>query len=74
MITWIDRLWIKDFVGSAKAGVSTEMEQLSGQVLWAMPTDWEKHRETIRRLYVQEKRSLKEVMHIMGAQYDFYAT
>ncbi|KAI8632802.1 Clr5 domain-containing protein [Xylariaceae sp. FL1651] len=41
---------------------------------WATPEDWDAHQETIRRLYLDEKRPLKDVVVIMESQYGFRAT
>ena len=38
-------------------------------------TDWEQHRETIARLYMEEDRSLADVQRIMAAApYNFQKT
>ncbi|CCT76196.1 uncharacterized protein FFUJ_14171 [Fusarium fujikuroi IMI 58289] len=37
---------------------------------YALPADWEQHRETIRRLYLDENRTLNDVMHIMEHDYN----
>ena len=36
--------------------------------------DWEGYRGIITRLYSEENRPLKEVVHIMAQEYDFHAT
>lgn len=36
--------------------------------------EWARHRETIRRLYLGENRSLNGVMEIMRVQHDFTAS
>lgn len=36
--------------------------------------EWEAQRSNIERLYVSERRSLKEVMQIMASVYNFRAT
>ena len=41
---------------------------------WATPEDWDAHQDTIRRLYLDEKRPLKDVVVIMETQYGFRAT
>ncbi|KAI1755767.1 hypothetical protein F4782DRAFT_527127 [Xylaria castorea] len=41
---------------------------------WATPEDWDAHQDTIRRLYLDEKRPLKEVVVIMESEYGFRAT
>lgn len=41
---------------------------------WAADGDFEKYRNTITRLYMDEHRVLRDVMHIMEREYDFYAT
>jgi len=38
------------------------------------PSEWECHRETISRLYVDENKSLKEVQKIMEDVHHFKAT
>lgn len=35
--------------------------------------DWKHHRETIQRLYIEENRSLWDVMNIMAERYGFKA-
>ncbi|KAG8157721.1 hypothetical protein KVR01_012383 [Diaporthe batatas] len=37
-------------------------------------SDWSRHRETIRRLYIDEKRKLKEVMDIMATEHNLVAS
>ncbi|KAI1329946.1 Clr5 domain-containing protein [Xylariaceae sp. FL0255] len=41
---------------------------------WATPEDWDAHQGTIRRLYLDEKRPLKDVVVIMESEYGFRAT
>ncbi|KAI0447243.1 hypothetical protein F4803DRAFT_546458 [Xylaria telfairii] len=41
---------------------------------WATPDDWDAHQATIRRLYLDEKRPLKDVVVIMETDYGFRAT
>ena len=41
---------------------------------WAADSDFEKYRNTITRLYMDEHRVLRDVMRIMEREYDFYAT
>jgi len=41
---------------------------------WATPEEWDAHQETIRRLYLDEKRPLKDVVVIMETHYGFRAT
>ncbi|KAI1335358.1 Clr5 domain-containing protein [Xylariaceae sp. FL0016] len=41
---------------------------------WASPEDWDCYQETIRRLYLDEKRPLKDVVVIMETEYGFRAT
>jgi hypothetical protein len=36
--------------------------------------DWDAHRESIRRLYMDEEKPLKETMEIMAEQHGFYAS
>lgn len=36
--------------------------------------DWERHRATIKRLYLDEDKSLKDVMFIMKNEYDLHGT
>ena len=36
--------------------------------------DWDTHRETIRRLYMDEEKPLKETMEIMAEQHGFHAS
>jgi hypothetical protein len=41
---------------------------------YAKPSEWEPHRATIKRLYLDEDRTLKEVKSYMEETYDFHAT
>ena len=41
---------------------------------WASLQDWERVRPVIRQLYVEEDRTLKEVMGIMATKYGHRAT
>lgn len=36
--------------------------------------DWSRHRPTIKRLYLDEKKKLREVMEIMARDYHFVAS
>lgn len=36
--------------------------------------DWNRHKSSIKRLYIDENRPLKEVMRVMEKEYDFIAT
>ena len=36
--------------------------------------DWNTQKETIKQLYISEKKSLNQVMRIMADVYDFHAT
>jgi hypothetical protein len=38
------------------------------------PEEWESHREEIARLYVEERRKLREVMALMDERHSFRAT
>ncbi|KAI1823691.1 hypothetical protein F4861DRAFT_310135 [Xylaria intraflava] len=49
-------------------------EDFSKHPNWATPEDWDAHQETIRRLYLDEKRPLKDVVVIMESEYGFRAT
>ncbi|KAI1434806.1 Clr5 domain-containing protein [Xylaria sp. CBS 124048] len=49
-------------------------EDYSRHPNWATPEDWDAHQETIRRLYLDEKRPLKDVVVIMETEYGFRAT
>ena len=41
---------------------------------WAAPEDWDRHRQTIKRLYFDEDKTLKEVMNIMAEDYGHWGT
>ena len=41
---------------------------------WAQPQDWEPVRTAIERLYLEEKKTLKEVVSAMEKEHRFYAT
>ena len=38
------------------------------------PEDWEEQRPRIKKLYLEDRRTLKDVMAIMKEQYGFKAT
>jgi hypothetical protein len=44
------------------------------KVPYAELKDWDAHKETITRLYWDERRTLKEVMDTMERDHNFYAT
>lgn len=46
----------------------------SMQKIYAAPKDWEANRETIARLYLEENRTLQEVMDYMASRHTFFAT
>jgi hypothetical protein len=41
---------------------------------YPVPEEWLAHRPTIKRLYQDEDRTLKEVMEIMKKEHNFFAT
>lgn len=41
---------------------------------WAKPSDWEQHRNTIKRLYLDEDMPLPQVMQVMEQNYGLRAT
>ncbi|KAK3689536.1 hypothetical protein B0T22DRAFT_375373 [Podospora appendiculata] len=41
---------------------------------WAKPLDWVAVKSTIRQLYIDEKKTLKQLMAIMEIQHNFHAT
>jgi hypothetical protein len=41
---------------------------------WATPDDWERFRDTIKQLYLDQNKSLKEVMAMMERDHEFHAT
>jgi Clr5 domain len=45
-----------------------------GSDVYAAPREWEAHRATIRRLYLGEDKTLKEVMTYMEQKHSFRAT
>ena len=55
------------------ATISAEMRsrQATGRYSKA---EWEARKETIKRLYLDEDRTLKEVMAVMVQEHEFYAT
>ena len=53
-------------------GQLTEVKPLQQMGLSAL--DWERHRETITRLYIDHRRPLKEVVSIMTKEHNFIAT
>ncbi|KAI0126334.1 Clr5 domain-containing protein [Xylariales sp. AK1849] len=46
----------------------------NGVNTWATGEDWVARRSIITRLYIDEKRTLKNVMHIMSDEYRFFGT
>ena len=36
--------------------------------------DWSRHRPTIKRLYIDERKKLKEVIDVMARDYNFVAS
>lgn len=41
---------------------------------WAKPEDWDRVRQTIKLLYKDEGKQLKEVMSVMEHEHEFFAT
>lgn len=39
---------------------------------YALPTQWEQHKDRIRQLYLDENKPLREVMEIMGRDYGHF--
>lgn len=37
-------------------------------------SDWSRHRETIKRLYIDERSKLREVMDVMAMDHSFVAS
>ncbi|KAI1811071.1 hypothetical protein GGS20DRAFT_593566 [Poronia punctata] len=62
-----------DYSGDYSGEYSSEYSGYS-HPNWATPEDWDAHQETIRRLYLDEKRPLKDVVVIMETHYGFRAT
>src|SRR5271154_3767537 len=56
----------------SEGGQLTEVKPLQQIGLSAL--DWERHRETITRLYIDHCHPLKEVVSIMTKQHNFIAT
>lgn len=50
------------------------MAATGSQKKWAEPKDWEDAKPVIVRLYMDEKKKLKEVMAEMEARHSFKAT
>ncbi|EJP61945.1 uncharacterized protein BBA_09101 [Beauveria bassiana ARSEF 2860] len=55
-------------------GDSAQLSAASAPKRYALPTDWDQHKETIRRLYLDENEPLKEVMAIMGRDYGHFGS
>ncbi|KAH8711753.1 hypothetical protein HC256_008567 [Beauveria bassiana] len=55
-------------------GDSVQLSAASAPKRYALPTDWDQHKETIRRLYLDENEPLKEVMAIMGRDYGHFGS
>lgn len=45
-----------------------------GQVRYAKPSEWAAHKDLIRRLYLDENKTLDEVRRIMADENQFHAT
>ncbi|KAK5637003.1 hypothetical protein RRF57_012715 [Xylaria bambusicola] len=45
-----------------------------GQVRYAKPSEWAAHKDKIKRLYLDENKTLDEVRRIMADEYQFHAT
>jgi len=60
--------------GSAALVVGSEGEEQLRSNKWASRDDWERFRPLIKRLYVDEDQTLKNVMAIMLAEHGFNAT
>lgn len=41
---------------------------------WAREEDWDSHRSIFTHLYIDERKTLKEVMDIMQRDYGFFGT
>ncbi|KAI0521125.1 hypothetical protein F5B22DRAFT_39414 [Xylaria bambusicola] len=41
---------------------------------WATPSDWASHRSLITALYIDQNRTLKDIMRIMEEKHNFFAT
>ncbi|KAI0476147.1 Clr5 domain-containing protein [Xylariaceae sp. FL0804] len=54
--------------------ITDAQDEYSRSPNWASPEDWDYYQETIRRLYLDEKRPLKDVVVIMETEYGFRAT
>lgn len=46
----------------------------SEPLLAASDSEWTKHQQTIRRLYLDERMTLRRMMETMRRDYSFYAT
>ncbi|KAK3317766.1 hypothetical protein B0T19DRAFT_446709 [Cercophora scortea] len=55
-------------------GSQGSVDTASGSMKWAKPLDWVVAKPTIKQLYIDEKKTLKQVMAIMEIQHNFYAT
>jgi hypothetical protein len=59
-----------------KTGLTTEepaqLGAPSAPKRYALPTDWEQHKGTIRQLYLDENKPLREVMAIMLQDYGHF--
>ena len=83
LITWQHIL--TSFISSIPVSMRTEgflamtenAPSLAGRAMknaWATPDDWERFRDTIKQLYLDQNKSLKEVMTMMDRDHDFHAT
>lgn len=50
------------------------MSSVRGPKRWARAEDWERVKPILKELYKEEGRPLKEVMHIMETEHQFFAT
>jgi hypothetical protein len=53
---------------------SSHIMEAHSRRTWARPEEWELHRPLIKRLYVDEDRTLKEVMKVMSSEHGLHGT
>lgn len=71
------RIWLHFWLRFAVGGSdhSRNFQLLNLRILWPFLTnmvyEWDKHKHICRRLYVDEKRPVDEIVEILRAQYNF---
>ena len=62
------------WLGNMDAPAVASSQYPAAQRRGKLDVEWESHKATIKALYIDEGRSLKEVMEIMKSKYGFEAS